>query len=264
MSDIFTPIIKTLWIGDALSELEQLALRSFLACGHEVQLFTYGPVKGVPDGVVLREAAAILPEASIFRYKHSNSVAGFANWFRYKMLFEEGGIWVDTDVICLKRFDFSAELVFGREEYQKFNNAVLGGEKGHPLFQLMMNQAASPNDFLPFDNGRDKRRKLKRRYLQGNHRGNLKWGEVGPLGLTRAIHYMKLEKFGLPYTAFYPVYPKCWDAIFDNTYPSPEKYFPESYAIHLWNEMFRSRASFDKNGQFPADSLIEALKRRYP
>lgn len=257
------PTVRTLWIGTELSRIEQLSLRSFTACGHDVELFTYGKVIGIPDGIHVRDANEVLPESMIFRYKGSNSVACFANWFRYKLLYEEGGVWVDADVICLKRFDFSSRLFFGREDYQTINCAVLGGAKGHPLFEWMMHQAESPNKYLPYDTARERRRKWKRKYLQGNHRGNVKWGEAGPLGLTRAIKHLELQDFALPYTAFYPVHPQCWDAIFDSTYPSPDAFFPNSYAIHLWNEMIRSNSEFDTNAVFPSNSLIEALKRRY-
>jgi len=257
------PTIKTLWIGTELSSIEQLSIKSFLAWNHQVELFVYSDVKHIPPGAILRNANEILPESLIFRYKHNKSLAAFANWFRYKLLHEEGGIWVDLDVVCLKPFQFDRELIFGKEEYGKFNNAVLGGQPGHPLFKFMMDQAASPNSFLPFDTFNEKRRKLNRKYLQGNNRGNLKWGETGPVGLSKAIYYLGLEDYALPYTAFYPIHPKCWDSIFDSTYPDPDKTFPNSFAIHLWNEMVKSNSLYGKDKQYPKDSLIEALKKRF-
>ncbi len=252
-----------LWVGTELSAIEQLSMRSFVACGHDVELFTYGKVVGIPGGVRVRDANEVLPESRVFYYKRRRSVAAFANWFRYRMLYEQGGVWVDTDVICLRRFDFDCRLFFGRQDFETINNAVLGAEKGHPLFKWMANQAEFPNRPLPYDTSRDRWRKWRRKYLQGNRQGNVKWGEAGPLGLTRAIQHFELQEFALPYTAFYPVHFQCWDAIFDSTYPSPEAFFPNSYAIHVWNEMIRSHANFDKNARFPSDSLIEALKRRY-
>ena len=54
-------IIQSLWIGDSLSVMERLSLSSFLKNGHEVHLYTYGGVKGVPAGVVVKDAAEIVP-----------------------------------------------------------------------------------------------------------------------------------------------------------------------------------------------------------
>ncbi|MCB2216847.1 glycosyltransferase [Desulfofustis glycolicus] len=256
-------VIKTLWIGQELSVLEQLSLRSFLSCGHTVELFVYQNVKNVPSGVRLRDAGEILDESLVFRHKRGGGVSGFANWFRYVLLLQEGGMWVDTDVICLKPFDFQQRLVFGRQDTYMINNAVLGGQPGEELFRIMARQAESPNTRLPYDDIKERRIKWIRKYLQRNRRNNIKRGENGPRGITKAINFLGLQQLALPYTAFYPIHPKCWDAIFDSTYRDVEKFFPESYAIHLWNEMICNGSGIDKNATFAAPSLIEALKSRY-
>lgn len=255
--------IKMLWVGSVLSTIERLALSSFLHHGHEVHLFTYEPVNGVPEGVLVRDANEILPESSIFQYAGRRSYAAFANWFRYEMLLREGGVWVDTDVVCLKPFDFEIQPVFGREQADRVNNAVLGGDAGLELFAELGRLAADPNLLLPSDTVREKRRKLRRRYLQGNRRGNIRWGETGPQALTRAAQALGCFDRALPVTAFYPIHSLCWTTIFDETYPSPERYFPDSYAIHLWNEMLRRTPGFEKDRTYPSNSLIEELKRRY-
>ncbi|NND55254.1 MAG: hypothetical protein HKN56_09840 [Gammaproteobacteria bacterium] len=255
--------IRTLWVGDSLSTIERLALASFVYHQHDVELYTYNEVKGVPDGVTVRDANRILDGSLIFTYKSRPSYAAFANWFRYRLLHEHGGIWIDTDVVCLKPFEFSGPLIAGREEYGRVNCAVLGGEPGHPLFAALAQQCENPNDFLPYDTPKQKRRKVFRRYLQGNQRGNLKWGETGPGGLTSAMQHTGLFDIALPVTAFYPVHSRCWDTIFDLTYPDPAKFFPESYAIHLWNEMIRRNPDYGKDKTYEHGSLIEALKRQY-
>ena len=258
------PIIKSLWVGPELSKIERLSLQSFVANGHEVQLFTYHPVKGVPEDVSVRNGNDILAEPEIAQFRENNYLSGFADWFRYELLFREGGIWVDTDVVCLKPFDFNASpAVFGQEEYKRFNNAVLGGDPGQELFKFMAKQAEFPNRFLPFDRQRDKRRKLIRKCIKGNNRARLKWGEVGPTGLTRAIQYFDLQHLSLPHIAFYPIHSKCWHSMFDLTYEDIDQPFPGSYAIHLWNEMIRKGKNIDKNGPFLRGSLIHTLVSRY-
>ncbi len=254
--------IKTLWVGSSLGLIEQLCLRSFLAHGHEVQLFHYEPVAKVPEGTVLRDAREILPESEIFRCRNG-SLASFSDRFRYDMLLKEGGTWVDTDVICIKPFRFTDTFLVGKEESYKVNTAVLGASQGHELMAEMAALAKSPNALLPYDSGKEKRRKLKRKWLQGNRRENIKWGEAGPLALTKLMAYKQALDIAKPITYFYPIHPKCWDSIFDATYHDLDAFFPDSYAIHLWNEMIRQQTQIDKNGTHGPSSLIEQLKARY-
>ena len=112
-------VVQSMWIGDKLSTMEQLAIKSFLDNGHKFHLYTYGEVKGIPKGTIVKDGNEILPESEIFYYTadpvHKGSVSSFSNWFRYKLLFDKGGWWVDTDNICLKPFNFSSEYVFSSE-----------------------------------------------------------------------------------------------------------------------------------------------------
>src|SRR5437879_6295287 len=108
-------IIQGLWIGPELSVMEQLSISSFLLNQHEYHLYVYDEPRNVPLGAVVRDAAEILPPSRIFQYKHFPTYAGFANFFRYKLLLERGGWWADTDTICLKPFDFPEQHVFASE-----------------------------------------------------------------------------------------------------------------------------------------------------
>ena len=95
-------IVHMLWIGDTLSAMEQLTVQSFLQCGYRVYLWTYSPDLFAPAGVVRKDANEIIPEEKIFTYNHYNkfghgkkSYSGFSDIFRYKLLYEHGGIWSD-------------------------------------------------------------------------------------------------------------------------------------------------------------------------
>ena len=93
--------ITGLWVGKTLPELAQLCIKSFLDHGHEFQLFTYRHYDNIPEGTTVRDAREILPEDVVFTDSY-NSLASFSDWFRMKFLSEEGGIWSDMDVICLR------------------------------------------------------------------------------------------------------------------------------------------------------------------
>ena len=105
-----------LWIGPRLSLMEQLTLRSFVACGHHVALWLYGPLEHeLPPGVEVCDAARIVPHERVFCYKagpRPGSYAGFSDLFRYKLLYDCGGWWTDLDVACLKPLDFDQWYAF--------------------------------------------------------------------------------------------------------------------------------------------------------
>jgi mannosyltransferase OCH1-like enzyme len=108
-------IVQGLWIGSELSAMEEMSIASFLMNGHEYHLYVYQDVENVPTGTVVKDASEVLPSSMIFQYRDFNSYAGFSNFFRYKLLLERGGWWVDTDMICLQPFDFTDEYVFSSE-----------------------------------------------------------------------------------------------------------------------------------------------------
>jgi hypothetical protein len=113
-------VVHGLWVGQALTTLEKLTIRSFLAHGHDFHLWAYDHVSGVPPGVVHRDAREILDSHRIFRYLDDDpkfgfgkgSVAGFSDIFRYRLLYEEGGWWSDMDVTCLRPLEYESPYVF--------------------------------------------------------------------------------------------------------------------------------------------------------
>lgn len=101
------PVIQQLWVGNELSYIEFLSIRSFIACGHQTHLYTYDANIKAPAGCVIKDARDILPESEIFAHspragRSSGSLAGFADLFRWKLIYEKGGAWADCDVVCLE------------------------------------------------------------------------------------------------------------------------------------------------------------------
>ena len=106
-------IIQSLWIGNTLSTMEIYSLKSFLNTGHTVHLYVYEVIDNIPDGVIIKDGSDILPENLIFKIKES--VAPFADIFRYKLLYEKGNYWSDLDMICTRHFDFEEPYIFSSE-----------------------------------------------------------------------------------------------------------------------------------------------------
>jgi hypothetical protein len=183
------PNVHMFWHGPPLSRIERLCMSSFVAHGHAVQLHVYEEPKRVPTGVTIRDAAAVLPREELFVHRSSGSLAVFADWFRYRLLAEHGGLWVDTDVVCLRPFDHAGPEIFGWQDQSTINNAVLGLPQDHALARWMVACCEQPNRFLPYDTLRMRRRKLVRRLLRRG-RAASRWGETGPAGLTAAARHL--------------------------------------------------------------------------
>jgi hypothetical protein len=250
------------WHGPPLSRLEQLCMRSFVAHRHRVLLHVYDQPANVPEGVTLADASNILPRDRLFTHSKSGSLAMFADGFRYRLLLEHGGLWVDTDMVCLKPFDFPSPEIYGWQDGGTINNAVLGLPKGHRLAQWMNDVCEQPNRVLPYDSMRMRRRKLLRRWLPDS-RARMTWGETGPNGLTAAAQHLDCTAAALPFWYFYPISYANWHTVFDASLRDNPGLIAASYGLHLWNEMSRRSPSFDKNGSFPPDSLFEQLCTRY-
>ncbi|WP_066408631.1 glycosyltransferase [Flavisolibacter tropicus] len=113
-------IVHGLWIGTTLSKLELLTLSSFTNKGHQFHLWVYEPIEtSIPTGVVIQDANSIIPKTQVFHYSNPStlghgkgSYAGFSDIFRYKLLYEKGGWWVDMDITCLKYFDLPESFFF--------------------------------------------------------------------------------------------------------------------------------------------------------
>lgn len=253
--------IQSLWIGSELSAIEHLCITSFLYHGQEYHLYVYDDVKNLPPGVILKDANEILPRSQIFTYAKIGGYGGFADWFRYCLLYKYGGYWVDTDVVCLKPFDFSNEIVFGQVGPSYMGNGVLRFPVQSPILKQLITLCEKPNQFMPWDNLVMKFGKV-RRILMGNRPNNILHAETGPHAITNLLTHHGLIDNAKPFYYFYPTAGVQWQAAFDGTLPYTLEFFANSYTIHLWNEMMR-QAEFDKNGTFPPNSLFELLKRRY-
>lgn len=256
------PVIRTLWIGSKLSIVEQTALASFVHHGHEVVLYCYGPVGNIPQGVLIEDASKIVSKEDIYTYPNG-SYAAFADLFRWEVLYQHGGCWVDTDVICLKPFEFDSEYIFGRQDTSTINIAVMGLPKGSEFAKCLSEMCREPNKVQPFDKIGHKIQKFFRRYVLGNKRGNIRWGEGGGVkGFTRYAKHSGIDQHTKNFLAFYPVHAKCWGVLFDGTVQLNSSIFSESYAVHLWNENLRKN-SINKSGPFPKHSFIMDAAERF-
>jgi mannosyltransferase OCH1-like enzyme len=232
-------IIQGLWVGSELSVMERLSVSSFLSNGHQYHLYVYGEVQNVPPGTIIKDGNEILPSSRIFQYQQQASYAGFSNFFRYKLLLERGGWWADTDTICLQPFDFPEEYVFSSEVAQG-SEVINSGVCKAPIGSEAMAYAWE--------------------VCQRKDPDKLVWGETGPRLMGEAVRKYSLEKYKQPFKVFCPIGYADWQKVLE---PEADVALnDDSYAIHLWNERWRS-AGQDKNAEYPPNSFYEQLKRTY-
>lgn len=232
-------IVQGLWIGAELSVMEEMAIASFLLNGHEYHLYVYQDVKNVPAGTVVKDAREVLPSSMIFQYRDFKSYSGFSNFFRYKLLLERGGWWVDSDMICLQPFDFPDEYVFS-SEISEGRETITSG--------VIKTPAESPVMLYAWQKCQEKNTE------------NLLWGETGPRLIGEAVRFCSLENFVQPSEVFCPISYSDWDKVLETG--EVWKFDKKTCALHLWNEMWR-RAGADKNQKYHPECLYEELKRKY-
>lgn len=234
--------IQSLWIGKTLSNNERLCLHSFIHHGNEFHLYVYDEIPDIPEGVMVKDANAIIPASRIFR-DNAYTYASFADWFRLKMLYELGGWWVDMDVVCLQPFKISDPYCISSEWNYKMtatevNNTCLKCPPGAQYIGALLQMVE-----------------------EKVHSGDpVKWGDVGVyLFRQKAEQYEELTKYCREPEAFCPL------PYFDlSTLICPGNYHPASntMAIHLWNEIWR-RGNLDKNARYHPESVYEKLKEIY-
>ncbi|MBC7157700.1 MAG: hypothetical protein H5U20_09325, partial [Rhodobacteraceae bacterium] len=256
----------TLWIGGALSWLEQLCLRSFVDAGQRITLFSYEDIPNVPGGVIRRDGREILDTDDFLKYEKKDSFALFADLFRLHMIAKcKGMIWVDTDVLCHRPLDYDSDHVLGFElpGSQRVNNAVLGLPADSAMLAAMLDFTADRFAIPPF-----LKPALREEYAAAARAGRpvhvsqQPWGVWGPLMLTHFVREYRLADQVQPLAAFYPV-------------PFPERLkflrpaevverllTPETTALHLWASNKRE-LGIRHDGLPPPGSYLAHLVERH-
>jgi hypothetical protein len=250
------PRCATLWIGEALGPVERACLRSVLRQGHQFDLYCYGAVAGIPDGVQVRDANAVIPDSEIF-FSRSGSVAAFSDWFRYELQRRDAGTWLDADVYLLHPLDGEADYLFGEEDPSGINNAVLRIPPDSQLLSMLLEMFETKRvpSWLPW-----------RYYLPGRigelihgpgDLTRLAFGSTGPFALTAAAKRLGLQSKALPVEVFNPV---AWDKadwILDPAITLDSLITERTVAVHLWNQCIQQF----KNSPAPEGSFLARLQR---
>lgn len=252
------PTIATLWIGDTLSWLEQLCLRSFVDAGHDVRLYAYGAVRNVPDGVSVFDANEIFSGENIFRHSRTGSPAIHADLWRLHLLKKTDCIWVDADVLCVKPFDFESQFVFGREKAKLVCNAVMRLPSHSRTLACLLDFVADPYAIGPWLSA-EKQDVLRSAKNAGTpvHFSEQDWGLTGPAAFTHYLIQTGEWEHALPEAAFYPVSFRDRNKMITPKYDVEAEFLNSStYAVHLWARRMKPRLEEAEGNRPKRDSFL--------
>lgn len=144
---------------------------------------------------------------------------------RYEILYKYGGVYVDTDMECLREIDtflknenfIVCKQIPEEETGDKVCGAFLAAEKKHKLIGKLVEGIRNRN------------------HTHGNESADKKFG---PRYISDVIDkkYYKDSKY---------VYPFMW---YDKySYENNSKKYPEAYAVHYWNASWWDNKSDDDN-----------------
>lgn len=231
-------IIQSLWIGNSLSAMERLCICSYLKNGHEFHLYTYESIKNIPSGTILKDANEIIPSKDIF-FDSRNGIASFSDWFRYKLLYDRGGWWVDMDSVCLHYFNVKDDYCFstegdGNKQCNVNNGFIKSPAKAEFLSELLL-------------------------FIEQKGKQDVMWGEYGPSLLVNVLQNYDSKAFIQATEVFCPI---CWQETYKFISRQNHIFSDKTLAVHLWNEIWRL-GCLDKNATYHPESIYEMLKKKY-
>ncbi|MFB6249499.1 MAG: glycosyltransferase [Salinibacter sp.] len=237
-----TETFQSFWYGSELSPRERLCLASFVERGKDFDLYVYDDSLSVPVGVSLRDASEIYSEEEVFAYQRGpgkGSVAVFADLFRYKLLYERGGWWVDTDVLYLGHEVPNAEEYFVWQHDSEVAIGVLKLPKGCDIAEECLRCIRS----------------------MGKNTVASSWGSSGPELFTRVLEDKGRIHEARPKPCAYPVsWREAHASYLSERREEVEDKVEGSPFYHLWNENLR-RMGVQKNIAPPEGSYLDRLAK---
>src|SRR6267154_2150303 len=209
------PHIVTFWHG-RLDPLRLICLRSQVAAGNKVTVYSFGPLAGLPDGVGNAEAEAILPHSFSERLRPPQpdgswrdwTVLQFSDFFRMRLMAERAGLWLDADVLLLKTVEIDpAKPYFAWERRRQLGNSVLYLPSHDPIvaaFEDLIEQEELEPDWLALRH----RLTFLLRQLRGrsNRVSDIRVAIYGPAALTALARRAGELRYALPKKSFYAVH----------------------------------------------------------
>ena len=237
-------------------------MKSFLANGHPVHLYTYGPVENLPEGVAIEDAGSIVPEATSVRLsggrRGSNALA--ADYFRLKLQEAGAGVWADCDMVSVFPFELDLDQpLYGLQDETYINTAILYLSKNSPILIEGLS-GFGPNVIPPwFTMERKIQLSLRKLVFWSFDETDQRWATLGPDAITWLVPKHGGTKIAKPPSTFYPYSWKRAKAPFEPGTRIWAFTLPTTLAVHLWSDALGEAKAKSPH----ADSAIGELMIRY-
>lgn len=248
-------VVQMLWLDKGKNEIFNLAIQSWIHHGYTIDLYTNN-LKMIKSKYVNHISYKEILDLE------TEQVLQFADLFRYKLLYEKGGLWADSDMIMVNDYNFnkdkyiiSSEHTFKTGAFKsnadyKPNIGILKFPAKDPFLGELVKHIEStildPDDCLQFMKIFQKKLQLKK--------------------------YKFLNKFvkepavycGVPFWSCAEMYKDV--GLFNIKYgvlsPSVTMLLQNATCIHFWNNFSYNKHSIDFSSAHD-DSLFSILKNRY-
>jgi hypothetical protein len=124
--------INFMWIGKELTEFGLLSLNSAKLQGYTCTLWSYEEIGNVPDFVIRKDANEITPI-------RLGKTELFSDYFRYKLLWAQGGVWSDLDNMFIKQLPSDIYILSGAE-LDSANSHLIKAPKGCPMLSSIIEE----------------------------------------------------------------------------------------------------------------------------
>ncbi|MBV9114122.1 MAG: hypothetical protein JOY67_15005 [Hyphomicrobiales bacterium] len=241
------PEVRAFWTGPQLSPYEELSLRSFIAGGARVLLYSPNRKLRVPEGVELVDAAEILSgEVHSFTFADGvRSPALHSDLFRYLAIQRHGGWYADLDIVLVAKEMPRSKVYLAWESEKLVNGAVMTFPATSPFISAAIEEAWK---LLP---------------EAGPGAPLSKRISIGPELVTRLAQDYALDLHVRPRSAAYEITYDEIPSLFDPSLRDElDERVSKSDFVHFWNEIWR-RVRIPQNYGPPAGSFLDGLFQRF-
>lgn len=241
------PEVRTFWTGPDLSSYEELSLRSAVAAGARVLLYTYNETLSVPEGVELADAREVL-SGQLYQFHHMDgdlSLALHSDLFRYLAIQKFGGWYMDLDIVVMKPSLPDDKVYLAYQEDGVANAAVMKFPAQSPIMTAAIEESMR---LLP---------------AAGISTPGADHGIVGPALITRLASDYAIDHLIRPKASAYEIHPSEVLMFFDPAQcEAALQRVASSDFVHLWNDLWRA-LRIPKNLGPPEGGFLDVLFKRF-